>query len=174
MHYHLFLTISTRTLMMLDRSTRFAEDRLVSAPTNRLKFTGNGRCELDSHADTGCAGPDCYVEFLRDETVNVYPFLPEVDDYDADTADFYLNSNVVMPRGDGFERGKVVRRSQSPDLDPIGKAHKKNPILDMRLYEIQFEDGEVSTYQANMIRLSSMLLGIRSLMNLHSNGGLAQ
>ena len=63
--------------MTLDRSTCFAEDRLVSAGTKRLKFTGNGRCELDSHADTGCAGPDCYVEFLWDETVNVYPFSAE-------------------------------------------------------------------------------------------------
>ena len=40
--------------------------------------------------------------------------MPEVDDYDADTTDFYLNSDVVMPRGDGFKRGKVVRRSHGP------------------------------------------------------------
>ena len=76
--------------------------------------------------------------------------MPDVDDYDPDTVDNYLNSDVVMPRGDGFERGKVVRRSHGPDMNPIGKANK-NPILDTRSYEVQFEDGEVSTYQANMI-----------------------
>lgn len=82
--------------------------------------------------------------------------MPEVDDYDGDTMDYYLNSDVVMPRGGTFEQGKVVRRSYGSDMNPIGKAHK-NPILDTRSYEIQFEDGEVSTYQSNMIaeRMSS-------------------
>ena len=74
----------------------------------------------------------------------------EVDDYDADTLDYYLNAEVVLPRGGDFERGKVVRRAKGPDMNPIGKANA-NPILDTRQYEIQFEDGEVSTYQANLI-----------------------
>ena len=76
--------------------------------------------------------------------------MPEVDDYTPDSVDTYLRAEVVIPRGGTLERGTVVRRAHGPDQRPIGKRND-NPILDTRSYEVQFEDGDISTYQANMI-----------------------
>lgn len=76
--------------------------------------------------------------------------MPDVDDYTPDSMDNYLNAEVVLPRGGSLSQGKVLRRLYGEDLKPIG-LRNNNPILDTREYEVQFEDGEVSTYQANLI-----------------------
>ena len=66
--------------MTISRYCRIASDSYLISATRqkkKVKFSGEGRCELDSHADTGCAGADCHVEFISEETVNVYPFSSE-------------------------------------------------------------------------------------------------
>jgi len=76
--------------------------------------------------------------------------LPEVDDYMADSIDTYLNAEVVLPRGGIMSKGKVVKRCKDSDLKPIG-LRNENPVLDTREYAVEFEDGETSTYQANLV-----------------------
>jgi len=66
--------------------------------------------------------------------------LPEVDDYNADSIDTYLNAEVVLPRGGIMSKGKVVKRCKDSDLKPIG-LRNKNPVLDTREYAVEFEDG---------------------------------
>ena len=132
-------------------------DKLVNAKIGD-RPTKRGEIELDAEMlDQGGTQPEIPAELFNTDADNFdwdleepEAAMLEVDDYDADTTDTYLNADVVMPRGGDFERGKVIRRSKGPDMNPIGKANR-NPILDTRSYEIQFEDGEVSTYQANMI-----------------------
>ena len=62
---------------------------------------------------------------------------PTVDSYDP-----YLNMEVGIPRGedDNLLHATVKRRVTDQDGNPIGKANK-NPILDNRLYEVEFIDG---------------------------------
>eukprot|EP00956_Cyclotella_meneghiniana_P010587 scaffold14709_cov91-Cyclotella_meneghiniana.AAC.3 len=51
------------------------------------------------------------------------------------------HSEVLIPTVHGMEeRGKVVRRKRDRDGNPIGTANR-NPLLDTRLYEVQFPDG---------------------------------
>eukprot|EP00970_Alexandrium_tamarense_P003116 scaffold471_cov109-Alexandrium_tamarense.AAC.4 len=59
----------------------------------------------------------------------------------------------MMPRGDGFARGHVMKRKRGIDGEVIGRANT-NPILDTRLYEVQFPGGEVTELTANVIAQS--------------------
>jgi hypothetical protein len=47
-------------------------------------------------------------------------------------------------------RGQVVRRKRDADGNLIGWSNA-NPILDSRLYEVEFANGEVAKLTANVI-----------------------
>ena len=77
--------------------------------------------------------------------------LPEIPTPEAE--DTYVNAEIMLPRGDGFARGRVVKRKRGIDGEVIGRANT-NPILDTRLYEVQFPGGEVTELTANVIAQS--------------------
>ena len=70
-------------------------------------------------------------------------FTPDVFD------DSYLNMELTLPRAGGeVEIGRVVRRDKN-GLS-IGTAHD-NPILDTRIYKVEFSDGHRASLAANVI-----------------------
>ena len=74
---------------------------------------------------------------------------PEADDEEA--IDKYLNVELIMDVGSSDERrGRVIKRSRGLDGQPIGRSHA-NPLLDTREYEVEFTDGAIERYQANII-----------------------
>jgi hypothetical protein len=73
---------------------------------------------------------------------------PEMDLYDEETLDHMLAAEVVLPKGDYQFVGKVIGRKRDVNGNPVGRA-SNNPILDTRVYEVEFPDGSVSEYVAN-------------------------
>lgn len=73
--------------------------------------------------------------------------MPEADTFDVDT---FLSAQVQLPKADGYERATVLCRKHDADGNPIGMANR-NPILDTRVYEVQFQDGHVEDYATNVI-----------------------
>ena len=56
-----------------------------------------------------------------------------------------------MDVGSGNERkGPVTNRSRGHDGKPIGVAHN-NPLFDTREYDVEFTDGSIENYAANII-----------------------
>lgn len=76
--------------------------------------------------------------------------VPDIDDADVDTYDQYVNAEVKLPKGDRELTGKVIGRKRERDGTVRGKANA-NPILDTRTYEVEFPDGQVAEYTANVI-----------------------
>ncbi|KAI2498409.1 Reverse transcriptase (RNA-dependent DNA polymerase) [Fragilaria crotonensis] len=65
--------------------------------------------------------------------------------------DTYLNMELALPRqGAEVQFGRVVKRLRDKDGIPIGTAHD-NPILDTRMYEVEFQDGHRMSLAANAI-----------------------
>jgi hypothetical protein len=74
---------------------------------------------------------------------------PEDDNEEA--AEKNINLELIMNTGTNDERrGRVIKRSQGLDDEPIGRAHA-NPLFDTRKYKIKFTDGTHEKYQANVI-----------------------
>ena len=74
---------------------------------------------------------------------------PEADDEEA--IDKYLTCEIIMDVGSGNERkGRVTKRSRVHDEEPIGVAHN-NPLFDTREYDVEFIDGSIEKYAANII-----------------------
>ena len=72
-------------------------------------------------------------------------FSPDVYD------DTYLNMELAVPRdGDGPDFARVTKRLRDANGLPIGLAND-NPILDTRMYEVEYLDGHKASLTANAI-----------------------
>jgi hypothetical protein len=77
--------------------------------------------------------------------------MPEQDDYpDEDTYEQYLTAQVLLPQGDTYEKGTVIRRKCDNEGNLIGRSNT-NPILDTRVFEVQFPDGHIAEYSTNVL-----------------------
>ena len=66
------------------------------------------------------------------------------------TYDTYIGAEVVLPKGNDMVSGTVRSRVKEFEGQPIAKADK-DPILDTRVYNVEFSDGEVAELGANII-----------------------
>ena len=78
------------------------------------------------------------------------PDVIEVDDEIG--GDHFMNMEVGLPRGpDGtIIKARVKKRTTDEAGNTIGKYHT-NPLLDSRMYDVEFEDGGVEAITANII-----------------------
>ena len=78
--------------------------------------------------------------------------VPEADDsFTPDTYDQYVNMELALDRGgDRPEFAKVKKRLKDANGRPIGVAND-NPILDSRMYEVEYNDGHTASLAANVI-----------------------
>ena len=77
--------------------------------------------------------------------------LEEVDETYLESLDEYINAEVIMPNKEGVPvLTKVKRRKRDSSGNPVGEANP-NPILDTRIYELQFPNGRIEEYAVNMI-----------------------
>ena len=68
----------------------------------------------------------------------------------TESSENYVGSRLQLPRGQGLERGRVMKRARENDDNVIGRANE-NPILDTRGYVVEFEDGQKAELAAKTI-----------------------
>ena len=80
------------------------------------------------------------------------PNIPEADEYTPEVLeDTYLNMEVALPKdGESAQFAKVTKRLRDANGIPIGTAHD-NPLLDSRIYEVEYLDGHKAAISANTI-----------------------
>ena len=88
-----------------------------------------------------------------EDTVQPYEIeaqMPESDDYTVDAIDQYLTASVLLPHNDSLQRGNVRARKRDANGNVVGISNN-NPLLDTRVYEVEFPDGTLKEYNANNI-----------------------
>jgi hypothetical protein len=74
---------------------------------------------------------------------------PKADDKEA--LDKYLNMELRMgARTDDERWGQVIKRAKGIGGEPVGHAHA-NPFFDMSKYKVEFTNGTIEQYAANII-----------------------
>ena len=94
--------------------------------------------------------PDFTEEF---HVVISHNEVKEADEtFTPDVYDTYLNMELAIPQVDSLEPrlARVTKRLKDANGLPIGLANE-NPILDTRMYEVQYLDGEKASLAANSI-----------------------
>jgi hypothetical protein len=64
--------------------------------------------------------------------------------------DKILHSEVSLQLGDGMAVGKVTKRAIGPD-GTIAGTYDENPVLNTMIYEVEFPDGQLREYAANVL-----------------------
>jgi len=70
--------------------------------------------------------------------------------YAEELSDKYVGAQLIFDRGGERLHGTVVKRAKGFDGRPIGRRHD-NPLFDTRQYVVEFADGLVENYTANVI-----------------------
>ena len=106
------------------------------------------KCDLDPL--------DEYAKDDDDEKARVLPeFFDPVDAFgspiDQQPAyDTMLNTELMLPNGDSYKSAKVVRRTIGLNGQAQGSYHQQ-PELNTMTYDVEFDDGLVKEYSANVI-----------------------
>ena len=106
-----------------------------------------------------------------DENENNKPQLPSPDIEDSvnhngwllnqnPAYDRILNAEKQLQLGEEYIMGKVRRRAQGPDGNTIGK-YDNNLYLNSVMYEVEFINGQVKEYGANIVA-GNMLTQVNS------------
>ena len=90
-------------------------------------------------------------ELYEDDHEGGHQHAEDAEDLVTDeTGDQYIGAQVSLPKNGQLRTGKVIARQCNDSGDLIGKANH-NPILDTWSYQVQFPNGEVTPYAANLI-----------------------
>ena len=93
-----------------------------------------------------------YDMYEDDTTEGTCPKAPpeELEPTPDAVPDHYLNTSVLLPRGDKFSQENMIGWKRDHDDNPIGRANAQ-PLLDTRRYEVEFGDGEITKLTENLI-----------------------
>jgi hypothetical protein len=75
--------------------------------------------------------------------------MPELDDFNPETYDAYVQAQVQLPVGDQMPLGMVLQRKRTRDGNPIGR-YNNNPILDTCVRGAIFRWSGRRVYAANL------------------------
>ena len=64
--------------------------------------------------------------------------------------DTMINAEVMLQQGEEFATGKVMRRSVGPH-NRVSGTFDPNPYLNTIIYDVEFPDGQVKEYGANIV-----------------------
>ncbi len=85
--------------------------------------------------------------------------LPEENDpvnaegtavFEQPITDRMINAELNMPQGEEMRHAKVIGRSKDADGNIVGTYHD-DPMLNSLVYDVEFPDGQVKEYAANVI-----------------------
>ena len=89
------------------------------------------------------------LSFPYEDNDGVEHVMPDADD--IPDLDRMIGAEVVLPKdGTNRQTGKVIGRVLDENGKPIGD-YNKDPLLDTRVYEVMFPDGEVNQYSSNLV-----------------------
>jgi hypothetical protein len=70
--------------------------------------------------------------------------------FDKPITDRLIHAELNLPQGENLRTAKVIGRSKTDDGEYIG-TYDDNPLLNSMTYDVEFSDGEIREYSANII-----------------------
>ena len=102
--------------------------------------------------------PDDYITYADDDETGINP-LPDDNDplslpghsaLESPISDRLIHAELYLPQGEHMASAKVVGRAKDGDGLPIG-TYDDDPMQNSMVYNVEFPDGEVKEYSANII-----------------------
>lgn len=141
--------IYTSTLRPLNEAELLCPDELKA----RNAYDDCIREKLGGPADRADAGdpnqtPD--YELYEDDFEGTRSHADDSEPPTPEAGDAYIGAEVNLPLEGTLRAGKVKRRARDDEGEVFGSSNS-NPILDTRVYEVEFPDGRTAAFAANVI-----------------------
>ena len=163
---HIISCTTVQRLTLLDQQTEIYKERCKHFNTTVQERLRDGNHVILLDANDQPYDWDRY-DFTQDEDfVSEYgkelvisdPSIPEADALPqppaptADAFDTYLHMELSLPRGetDNMQFARVKKRKIDDDGVPVGVAND-NPLMDNRIYVVEWADGHTEELMANII-----------------------
>ena len=122
----------------------------------KLVRSADDAADLDDPTSVMDFDPDTFTPY--EDEVEAPAVMPQADMVDSSgkllnqqsLTHLLINAEVLLPQGEEEQMAKVIRRV----VDSDGRVHgtfNENPILNTLVYEVEFPDGAVKEYAANVI-----------------------
>ena len=136
---------------MKERTQAFDEATKMKIKDNEHVILQGGKTQPHDWSDHPFSEDPDFTEEMH-EVVSNDELKDADDDFTPDVYDTYLNMELAIPQGDSLEPrlARVTKRLKDANGLPIGLANE-NPILDTRMYEVEYLDGERASLAANNI-----------------------
>ena len=69
--------------------------------------------------------------------------------FEKPVTDYLLHAELTLPQGENISKAKVKSRSKDLNGESVG-TYDANPLLNSLLYDVEFEDGSIKQYSANI------------------------
>jgi hypothetical protein len=153
--------ISRTTVQNITKLEKETDEMKIGIEEFDTEISRSFKEEEDLTYDGAKPNPEDWSEYLENDPDFQEEFdnivndknVPEADDnFTPDVFDdTYLNMELAIPRDEaGPDFAKVTKRLRDKDGLPIGTANQ-NPILDTRMYEVEYPDGHKASLAANAI-----------------------
>jgi hypothetical protein len=116
---------------------------------------GDHQADMDSPAFE-LGSKELLIALLdADDDGHYHPLEPDAvkanaDDFDEQTYHNLTAAEVLLPK-EGYQYiARVIGKERDVDGNPIGRYHP-NPILDTSIHEVEFPDGLIQDYAANVL-----------------------
>ena len=74
---------------------------------------------------------------------------------------------MLLPRGNRYNEKVIQKRKRTANRNYLIGKEDTNPILDTRIYEVEFTDGGIGEYSTNMIAESLYSSFDEKIINTH-------
>ena len=105
---------------------------------------------IEADDDTYILDVETPEYLLYSDKYKTEEWKPEMHMYTHDRYDKLISTRVMVPLGDSKQSAKVLHHKRDGDGNLIGHS-SSNPYLDTSLYKVEFSDGHVKAYAANLI-----------------------
>ena len=79
------------------------------------------------------------------------PVLPDgTAAFEKPITDHWIHAELNLPQGETLSKAKVIGRAKDNNGEVIGE-YDTNPLLNTIMYEVEFPDGDIKEYAANVI-----------------------
>ena len=144
---------SCRPLTLAEKNSVVEQEMRKRFDEGILKKFGDSM-SLPKPDDTELLPPSDFTIDEEDEP----PLIPDEDPVDATGkavyeqpfTDMLIHAEVLLPQGEEMKSGKVIGRSKDNTGATYG-TYNENPLLNSIIYDVEFPNGEVREYAANLI-----------------------
>lgn len=97
-----------------------------------------------------------YADEYEDGAKSIIPndedpiISPGQAEFETPISDNFINAELYLPQGEHQKPAKVIRRTTNIEGATIG-TYDDNPMINSMVYDVQFPDGQIKEYAANII-----------------------